>query len=74
MSIQTERKWLKHNKDTLAFGYSSDTYWFRFQVSNNSNNHASHLLEISYPVLDDIQIFVYDSHINLIEQFHLGDN
>lgn len=72
-SILTEREWLKHNKDTLAFGYSSDTYWFRFQVSNNSNNHASHLLEISYPVLDDIQIFVYDSHINLIEQFHLGD-
>lgn len=68
-----ENHWLSHNKETLSFGYTSDTYWFRFQVNNETADNKSHLFELSYPVLDDIQIFVYDKNKKLIRKIHLGD-
>lgn len=68
-----ENHWLSHNKETLSFGYTSDTYWFRFKINNDSADNKSHLFEISYPVLDDIQIYIYDKDKNLIRNIHLGD-
>lgn len=71
--LLAEQKWLTQNKETLSFGYSSSVYWLRFQLSNQSENKLSHLLEIAYPVLDDIQIYIYDESDSLIDQYHLGD-
>jgi diguanylate cyclase (GGDEF)-like protein len=71
--IQPNKKWNVHDKETLSFGYSSSVYWFRFNVTNSSVGDVSHLLEIAYPVLDDIKIWVYDEHRQLLEQIHLGD-
>jgi diguanylate cyclase (GGDEF)-like protein len=71
--LLSEHQWLTHNKETLSFGYSSDAYWFRFQVNNKTEDKKSHLFEISYPVLDDIQIFVHDKNLKLIRKIHLGD-
>lgn len=71
--IQPNEKWNVHDKETLSFGYSSSVYWFRFNVTNSSVGDVSHLLEIAYPVLDDIKIWVYDEHRQLLEQIHLGD-
>jgi len=67
------KNWHVHNKETLSFGYSSSVYWFRFYVTNSSVEDVSHLLEIAYPVLDDIKMFVYNENRQLVEQFHLGD-
>lgn len=67
------QKWLTHNKQTLSFGYSSAAYWLRFQVSNQSKEDVSRLLEIAYPVLDDIKIYVYDESKRLLDEHHLGD-
>ena len=68
-----ENHWLSHNKETLSFGYTSDTYWFRFKVNNETVDNKFHLFELSYPVLDDIQIFIYDKNEKLIRNIHLGD-
>lgn len=69
-----EHGWLKHNKETLSFGYTSDVYWFRFEVKNLSTTDISHLLEIAYPVLDDISMFVYDMNTGKKQFEHqLGD-
>lgn len=58
--MSPETQWNLHNKDTLSFGYTSAVYWFRFEVLNQTDKSISHLLEIAYPVLDDIEMFVYD--------------
>lgn len=72
--IETEQDWNTHDKETLSFGYTSDVYWFRFEVQNLSNNDISHLLEVAYPVLDDISMFVYDEKTGLKQFEHqLGD-
>lgn len=65
--------WLTHNKETLSFGYSNAVYWLRFKLSNQTDDPVSHLLEIEYPVLDDIQMFIYDEKNTLIKQKTLGD-
>jgi diguanylate cyclase (GGDEF)-like protein len=68
------QQWRKHNKETLSFGYTRSTYWFRFEVHNSTNNAIHHLLEIAYPVLDNISMYVYDAESGLkVAQHMLGD-
>lgn len=71
--ILLDNDWLTHNQETLSFGYSSSVYWLRFQLSNQSSSDVSHLLEIAYPVLDDIRIYIYDDSNHLIDEHHIGD-
>ncbi|MGK0250345.1 MAG: diguanylate cyclase (GGDEF)-like protein [Oleispira sp.] len=69
-----EQQWLKHNKETLSFGYTRSTYWFRFAVQNSTNTSINHLLEIAYPVLDNISMYIYDAKNGLqVVQHTLGD-
>jgi len=69
-----DQSWTVHDKETLSFGYTSFVYWFRFQVKNSSAQKISHLLEIAYPVLDDVRMFVYDgSDDRMLTQHQLGD-
>jgi diguanylate cyclase (GGDEF)-like protein len=72
--MSANQTWDIHNKETLSFGYTSSVYWFRFQVGNKSDKEVSHLLEIAYPVLDDVRMYVYDrADKKLINQYQLGD-
>jgi diguanylate cyclase (GGDEF)-like protein len=69
-----DQLWRKHDQETLSFGYTRSTYWFRFEVQNSTNNYIYHLLEIAYPVLDNIRMYVYDAKNGLqVAQHTLGD-
>ena len=70
---QDTSRWLTHNKETLSFGYSNAVHWLRFKLDNQTDDEISKLLEIEYPVLDDVQIFIYDENNALIEKKVLGD-
>lgn len=72
--MESTQQWNIHDKETLSFGYTSDVFWFRFQVNNQSEKSASNLLEIAYPVLDDVRIYIYDTHSGIeLKQYQLGD-
>jgi GGDEF domain-containing protein len=72
--MSPDQQWLKHDKETLSFGYTRSTYWFRFKVQNGTDNAITHLLEIAYPVLDEISMYVYDAKNGLqVAQHRLGD-
>lgn len=71
--VLLDNDWFTHNQETLSFGYSSSVYWLRFQLNNQSSGDISQLLEIAYPVLDDIRIYVYDDSNHLIDEHQLGD-
>lgn len=72
--LSRELVWDKHNEDELSFGYTQSAYWFRFLVENNSSQDIDRLLELAYPVLDDVRITVVDlrSH-NVVSELVLGD-
>ncbi|WP_197479419.1 7TM-DISM domain-containing protein, partial [Oleiphilus sp. HI0132] len=46
--------WRSNEQEVPSFGFSHDTYWFRFVVPGN--DHAW-LLEINYALLDEIEFY-----------------
>ncbi len=51
-------KWQKSNQESLGFGFTKDTYWVRFQVSNPTGKKIEWMLEQKYPLIDHISLFV----------------
>lgn len=59
------------NEQTIPnFGYTSSIYWAFFQIHNEGKDREK-LLEIAYPPLNDIVIYVVDGK-QIIEEVHLG--
>ena len=49
----------RRSKDKVPnFGFTRSAYWFRFSVENPGTEHREWLLEIGYPLLDRIELFV----------------
>ncbi|MCG8672741.1 MAG: ATP-binding protein [Pseudomonadales bacterium] len=51
--------WKQSENGTLSFGYTASTYWIHFKLINQNNEDMQRLLEIAYPVLDDVEVHVY---------------
>ncbi len=50
--------WVRNGSDSISLGYGTDVYWFRVSVDNLSSRPLEALLEIGYPVLDRIEMYV----------------
>jgi diguanylate cyclase (GGDEF)-like protein len=72
LTTDANLQWQTSTDDAMNFGYSADRFWFRFRLHNDSSTAAERLLEISYPVIDDIELHVFGA--NSHDVFHLGDN
>ena len=53
----TALPWQRYNGDTPAFGYTESAFWFRFRLQNLTFDSQRLLLEIAYPLLDDVRLF-----------------
>ncbi|WP_338792897.1 7TM diverse intracellular signaling domain-containing protein [Bernardetia sp. MNP-M8] len=76
LSIQQAIKSLNFENSKEAkpnFGYTSSTYWCRFQIENATNNSQNRWLEIQYPLLDSVWLYEVDSAQNIIQVQLLGD-
>lgn len=63
--------WQEADPGPINFGYRSDPIWYRFLVSNQHGDGARYL-ELSYPLLDDIEF--YQVHSNrIVERAVAGD-
>lgn len=56
-----EQAWTAVGNESANFGYGNDVYWFRFQVSNVSGVERASFVEVGYPVLDHIEVYLPDS-------------
>ncbi len=45
-------------KDEPNFGYDSHTYWLKFQVENNGSQKIRYFLEMSYSLVDKIDLYI----------------
>ncbi len=50
--------WQKSDADVPNFGYSRSVWWFRTQVLPGKVERATWLLEVAYPLLDNVELFV----------------
>jgi len=64
--------WTKGQEDILSFGYTESAYWFHSPLKNTSTAPIERLLEIAYPVLDNIDVYIIKSN-GTMNTLHLGD-
>jgi hypothetical protein len=53
-------KWTKSDKDYINFGYTKSQFWFRFTVDNDAGKVLPWLLEIDFPPIDLIELYLPD--------------
>ena len=66
--------WAKAEQHPPQFGYTSSAYWFRFELRGNPEVVTRSWLQISYPVLDEIDIYMLDFNGSLLAEYHTGDS
>lgn len=52
------QKWTRETKKAFNFGFNTSAYWFRFSVTNRTEAPVSWLLEIDYPMLDSVGLYI----------------
>lgn len=65
--------WKAVASDSINFGYSSETFWFRVALPDCFNNNARRILDVGYPVLDSVDVWAVDGQRRLLYQAVAGD-
>ncbi|AUM11839.1 sensor domain-containing diguanylate cyclase [Ketobacter alkanivorans] len=63
--------WKLNQSTTFTQGYSASTWWLKLTLNNSDSAAQDRLLEIAYPGLDTVNVFIKHSHG--LETFRLGD-
>ncbi|MDK8464870.1 diguanylate cyclase [Marinobacter sp. SS13-12] len=67
-----ETRWQRNGKDSVSLGYGDEVYWFRVNIHNQGEASDPLFLEIGYPVLDHIEIYLVNDG-EVTERHVLGD-
>lgn len=54
------------------FGFDPSDYWFRTDILPGTASDSDYLLEIGYPLLDHLNVYLYEDDV-LKSAFHTGD-
>jgi signal transduction histidine kinase/DNA-binding response OmpR family regulator len=71
-SAAMEARWTASNVDIPNFGFTSNTYWFRFDVDNPGSASIERVLDVGYPVLDEISL--YAGEHGVLRERRAGDH
>ncbi len=56
--VGEDLKWLPSKKKNINLGLTSSAYWFRFTLENTTSENIERYLEITYPLLDWIDLYI----------------
>ena len=65
--------WTANHQPVPAFGYDTAGYWFRIRLHNPTGHAKNMVLEIGYPILKHIQVFLRQ-HGQTLKHYKLGDS
>jgi len=51
-------KFIKSNKKSPGYGFSDSAYWVRFKLQKDSGKNQDLLLELDFPLMDKISLFI----------------
>ncbi|MBL4868062.1 MAG: hypothetical protein JKY67_16980, partial [Pseudomonadales bacterium] len=74
-SIKTDKFQKQFNplpNPIINFGFTSSSYWFRFTIDHQLDETNTYLLEIDYPMVDELMIYTITESGN-IDILRLGD-
>ena len=72
LTLENSREWRRNIKPTVNIGYTRSACWFRIELLNNQPASQSRLMEIDYPVLDEIDAYTLSAD-GLIHHLKMGD-
>ncbi len=67
-----ESRFTQSEVDAPAFGFSQSVWWFAFDLSFKGEEAQEYFLEIAYPMLDDVKVYVQRGD-ELVHEWHVGD-
>jgi EAL domain-containing protein (putative c-di-GMP-specific phosphodiesterase class I)/GGDEF domain-containing protein len=67
-----QHNWTPVAEDYANFGYRPMPYWYRFTIYNPREHDISQVLDISYPLLDSVHIYVFKDG-ELQNEYLMGD-
>jgi len=70
-AIANSKHFEKSLQEAPNLGFSKNSVWLKFTILNKSNN-SDFLLEIAYPILDEIELFIPDTN-NSYQNHLLGE-
>lgn len=65
-------QWLEAGNTELSFGYNTDRLWVKTYFYNSDNRERELLLEVPYPVLDSVNVYVVMDN-QTIASYVMGD-
>jgi HPt (histidine-containing phosphotransfer) domain-containing protein/PAS domain-containing protein len=65
--------WTAVTSDSINFGYSDETFWFRVPLPDCSVNSSRRILDVAYPVLDSVEVWAVEGSQRLLYQAVGGD-
>lgn len=62
------------DKGQANLGFKAETYWFKVDIANQTNEEIKQLLEFDYPLLDDLSLYIVNtaSH-EIMATYDAGD-
>jgi len=70
--LSEQPQWVQNGEKTFNKSYNESSWWLRIDIDNPTPDTMTRLLEISYAVLDYIDVFVVED-TRILEQYNLGD-
>lgn len=64
--------WQPITRQSPNFGFTQDSYWFRFQLVNRDAKALTRFIELPIPFLDDVRLYQFAGNA-LVDQYSLGD-
>ena len=70
--LNGEQDWQVNEDSVFNKGYNPSTWWLKFKLTNDQQVFSEWFLEISYAVIDYLDIYVVDEHGNF-KTYQMGD-
>jgi hypothetical protein len=69
-----QKKFHLSNKKNINFGYTDSKYWFKFDLIDKIPQKKNWLIEITYPPLDNVEIYSFNRADSIWNVYRIGDN
>ncbi|RJP84625.1 MAG: diguanylate cyclase [Desulfobacteraceae bacterium] len=72
LTLENSPQWRTNDKPTVNVGYTRSDWWFRLELLNDQDAPQDRLIELDYPVLDEIDVYTItpDGRVNHLK---MGD-
>ena len=65
--------WQKNSHEEFNLGFNDTPYWLKIDINNQYTKNKQRVLEIAYPELDDVRLYLVSEQGEVLDYFKGGD-